>query len=545
MKSLKPCHIVAALVVAFSSLMPLPLGAQPAGAAPCPPKWSWESTYDDMRYVIHTEHWDLPDCSRTIFPGCRDLWLYLRALDTQGADMNEAMDYALCALNNDKEFWFNKFMDLADDAREAGNGTLREAMGRFLYEQHPMFPTRSALSDWCFRSEIYGIPLYKKAGELGFDKKIVKDDVQNLMDLSIQNLQAGKVDCLWTLEGNIDPCPEDGLQAAERVRRICRYFSLPSELNRCTELMNKYLIEVLCLKWSDAYEPWVAAACCDQGHHYYLNLANQHNLQRAKSHIEGFYATLYGKVEKQTDEGLEPVPGAQVTVVDPHGGPPWPPATADQDGNYEIKGALLHKQCSPFNISAEDPEGTCSVTSTYEGPLEAPDSGHRHEKNLVLECELKGVIELVMGPTWPNEEGWVEWSGNVLRIPFSIQDDTVVFEESGPWVMQITGVWVWYVGGNLVQTIPDWVENWQISNLQAEVLDDTYYCDGQGLGCLSYTRIEQRSEYGNLYDHEGRIIWVVDSTYGPRSTFGYIPMCDGCSTGPHFKHTVLHLEEDD
>ncbi|MCK4495478.1 MAG: hypothetical protein KAU91_03960, partial [Candidatus Aminicenantes bacterium] len=130
-------------------------------------------------------------------------------------------------------------------------------------------------------------------------------------------------------------------------------------------------------------------------HYFFLKLAEKHDLPEAKEYIDGFYATLYGKVEIETEEGRKPAPGAKVTVIAPKdkNAPKkrreWT-TNADENGKYKIKYVILHKDCSPFEITAEY-QGAEEET-TYEGPLEEPDSSYEYEKNLLIRPLWEGTI---------------------------------------------------------------------------------------------------------------------------------------------------------
>jgi polyhydroxyalkanoate synthesis regulator phasin len=119
-----------------------------------------------------------------------------------------------------------------------------------------------------------------------------------------------------------------------------------------------------------------------RGHGFFLELAEKYRLDKAKEHIEGFYATLKGKVEVEEEGKRKPASGAKVTVTDSKDDRTWE-ATADKDGKYKLEKVILHKSCSPFQIEGKH-EGD-SVDDSYQGPLEQPDKSKEHEKNLLIQ----------------------------------------------------------------------------------------------------------------------------------------------------------------
>ncbi|MEN8178756.1 MAG: hypothetical protein ABFS39_09060 [Pseudomonadota bacterium] len=150
------------------------------------------------------------------------------------------------------------------------------------------------------------------------------------------------------------------------------------------DLMNEYYEDALCK---------IPPHDQKEGHKHFLELAREEELDDSIEHNEGFYGTLYGKVETIRDGVRRPADGAEVKVED--SGESWS-VRADRDGNYEIKEIILHKECSPFDISAVH-EGDW-VNDTYDGPLEEPDKATRHEKNLLIEpkrqYDWSGTISL-------------------------------------------------------------------------------------------------------------------------------------------------------
>jgi hypothetical protein len=239
--------------------------------------------------------------------------------------------------------------------------------------------------------------LYDEAKKLGFDEGIVRDRAQILLHRSLEELEKGTEYIPSVLfqgppDGSVKREADEGLSWIEEVRVLTKYFELDGEYEYATDIMNRYLMEALCL--------------LQKGHQWYIDLASQYGLDNAREYIEGFYATLYGKVEVQVGEGRTPASGTKVVVTDPHDGRTWE-TSADEDGSYEIKEVILHELCSPFDIKGEYQDAT--VESSYTGPLTEPNESKRHEKNLIFNWELEMEIR------WSG--GCVSFGQEITRFP--------------------------------------------------------------------------------------------------------------------------------
>jgi len=160
-----------------------------------------------------------------------------------------------------------------------------------------------------------------------------------------------------------------------------------------------------------------------KGHKWYLELAKEYDLDKAVDHNEGFYATIKGKVEILTDDGKEPAPEAKVRVYAPLDDQEWT-TTADEEGEYEIEEVILHKDCSPFEISAEY-AGEKEETE-FDGPLEKPDQSYEFEKDLLIEPSgWEGTIKF-------------HWVSHIPKdSPVRSEFDTVEAEASKNWTLEV------------------------------------------------------------------------------------------------------------
>jgi hypothetical protein len=163
---------------------------------------------------------------------------------------------------------------------------------------------------------------------------------------------------------------DEGLKWVEDIREECDWWSFGRERADATLLMEEFYQDVMCINPTE------------KGHKWYLNLAKKHHLDEGKEHNEGFYATIYGKVEVDEGDGRKPAQGAKVRVYAPKDRQEWT-TTTDENGEYRIKKVVLHKDCSPFDISAEY-KGE-RVDENFEGPLTDPDRSYEYKKDLFIE----------------------------------------------------------------------------------------------------------------------------------------------------------------
>jgi hypothetical protein len=293
---------------------------------------------------------------------------YIQALEIMAKDRTKANNAALEAQSQGNPFYHKKFMELAELAQSYGDGDLADADILFRLEDQRGVMVWETL---CSKAEINGIPLYKRAKELKFDHNITRKQVQTLLKECLKQIEHGGnhlPSFLWPFSPGIaHPMADDRLSRVEIVRILAKIFDLNTEYNKATELMDMYLQDALCLM--------------KKGHRWYIKLAEMYRLANAKKYIEGFYAILYGKVEIEAKGKRVPAAYAVVTVTIPLDGETITVET-DSEGNYEMKDVLLHKDCSPFKITAEHAKD--KIVDSFDGPLEEPDPSYRHEKNLTI-----------------------------------------------------------------------------------------------------------------------------------------------------------------
>ncbi len=369
----------------------------------------WQLLYNQLKHKITQHENTYPTGDLKHHPA------YVQALEIFAKDRDDALmtaQEAQASSSPEARVFFHKFMDLVDSAQSAGNGALELADIIFRVEDN--WGPRS-WGTLCVIADHEGKPIYQKAGELEFDQNVTREQVRVMLNTALKDLDTG-----WSLRcgsgyvGQLYPTPsrdpmpqaDRGLRWVEEVRKLANYFSLPDVHSSGTELMNRYLRDALCL--------------LDNGHQWYLDLAKQYNLSDAKKHIKGFYATVYGKVELKTKSGRRPADGASVIICDPHDGTTWE-TTADENGDYEIEKAILHKDCSPFDISAE----WCGerTDEQYTGPLTKPDPSKRHEVNLLLDPSITGDFEFHYVCQLVSSYGVTVSSKYEHAVPFSVNFD--------------------------------------------------------------------------------------------------------------------------
>jgi len=365
---------------------------------------NWEQTYNELKAKIEKEYSEPVhgDWVSKVFDE------YLDWMDIKAADRKRAQGLSASAGNAGNPYWEKMFLDLMDYAHDSGETTLW--MADYIFLRLRVKGSGRAGDSWqaaVDKSSRYGKPLYTKAKELNFDAAYVRESVRCLMRFALGDVETGhmglycdrkmEIGTQYDDEGNllmpqmdfVATClprsalhmasegyacaPTDiGLGMVEMIRDVCEWFKL-HEYYEATDLMNMFYKDTMCK--SPPNKP-------GQGHRkFYGNLARKYHLKKSIDYNEGFYGTLYGKVEIETSEGRIAAAGAIVEVTAPFDGETWT-TEADSEGNYEIKEVLLHKACSPFIITAQS--GKDKITDQYFGPLEDPDRSYRHEKNLLI-----------------------------------------------------------------------------------------------------------------------------------------------------------------
>lgn len=334
--------------------------------------WDYLLTICRNEFLNHEAVYPKTQIGPFEYTGDHNVYPYLDAMQIFAADRDKAVKYSQEAQAQGNPYYFNEFMKLAELIQEAGNqkAVSNGATSLLFWE------SRYGELHWstlCLKLKEYGRPLYRGAITYKFDENIVRDRARLLVTRSLDQLENGYIHIpseLWNAppDGTVKREADEGLGWVEMVREEAEYFRLTGEYSRATDLMNRYLKATICL--------------LSNGHQWYLNLSNKHNLSDARHFIEGFYAKLFGKVEIETGEEKLPAAGAKITVTDPHDNRTWETET-DQEGHYEFEDAILHNLCSPFNIAAE--YMGIETESQYNGPLTQPNPSTEHEKNLLLE----------------------------------------------------------------------------------------------------------------------------------------------------------------
>jgi hypothetical protein len=327
---------------------------------------------------------------------------------TKAKDRDECEKLSYKAGKEGNPYWERKFFDLSDEADNSGEDTKSDAMFK-LMRIDDRLGGLGGYQQACYAAGPFvGEKIYNTAVENGYITDDIRERARCMMRYATNDLEAnwlyanheaflGHYDkeglqvgpegdfssaCMrrgeftTTTQGDPLPPADVAMKMIQPVRDICKFYGLDPEFNDATDLMVQYLKEkkVLCL-WPE------------EGHQWYIDLAQQYELDKVKEYMEGFYATINGKIEKEKDGEKQPVPNAEVRFLAPDDNRTWTTRT-DEAGNYRIEDVILHKSCSPFILSAEG-EG-CNKEEEVQGPLEEPDKSYELEKNLLLECEDGG-----------------------------------------------------------------------------------------------------------------------------------------------------------
>jgi len=369
----------------------------------------YESLYNNLNAKIESELRQPP-------PSTNVLEEYLKWMQIKATDRNKAEELSFKAGREGNPYWERKFFELSDKADNSGEDTKTDAMFKLMrIDDRSGKP--SGYQQACFAAgPSVGERIYTTASENGYITEDIKERARCMMRYATNDLEGNwlytdhesflghydangfqvmpdgdwSIECMrrgdFTTTSQGDPIQpaENAMKMVQQVRDICEFYHLNPEYDDATDLMVQYLKEkqVLCLKPSG------------EGHQWYIDLAKQYELDKAKEYMEGFYGTLKGKVEKEKDGVRVPVAGAEVEFEAPKDQRTWSTKT-DPEGNYKIEGAILHKSCGPFIISARG-DG-CFKLEDVPGPLEEPDRSYELEKNLLLECgeeAYKGTINV-------------------------------------------------------------------------------------------------------------------------------------------------------
>ncbi|MCK4263543.1 MAG: hypothetical protein KAX27_01245, partial [Candidatus Aminicenantes bacterium] len=285
----------------------------------------WQKEYDQLKAKIEREEGE-PRASP------KNLDEYIKWLRIKATDREKATELAGKAQLSRNPYWQNKFLDLKELAQESGDTTLWT--GGFVFmrvETKGAGGRGDSWTDAVFKAgPVVGQRLFQAAVDNGFDKEIIRDRARCLMRFANGDVEEGNTglyrgrrseighldqdgilvppkrdfdvtcerrDAFTTIEEGEPQAPSDtAMEWVEKIRERCLWYELNDEYDDSTDLMEQYLKErkVLCDNPPD------------KGHYFFLKLAEKHDLPEAKEYIDGFYATLYGKVEIETEEGRKP-----------------------------------------------------------------------------------------------------------------------------------------------------------------------------------------------------------------------------------------------
>ena len=424
----------------------LALGLMLIGGASSEQAISYDQKHAQLKQLI--------DANKDKPPTDSSLEVYLQWIQTKAGhrDQVKAVLDEVNALyikdpNNEQyNQWVQKFYELLQEAQNSGTGTVNAASIR-----HIFIKGTDSYDVTLWRVTNFARPIFSKAKECGFDTYYPKERARCLINYTIGDLESSRsggglyrdrelVFGYLDDEGNINIPNRDfsvecerrsefqrmsegepqktviwAFEWVERIREECDWWGFEGEKQDATDLMNEYYEDALCKVPPHRHK---------LGHKYFRDLAKEY--ERTEPSVEfneGFYGTLYGKVEVREDGERKPAPRAKVTVSDYD--ETWT-TTADGEGRYEIKNVILHKDCSPFDISAEY-EGD-RVDDTYQGPLEKPDKNTRHEKNLLiipdkqyqwsgeLVIEMREKLECMHSLDSPSVTGYESWVKDDVRL---------------------------------------------------------------------------------------------------------------------------------
>jgi len=447
----------------------------------------WQKEYDQLKAKIEREELEPRTSPKNIDEYER--WMRIKA-----ADRNKATELAGKAQLSGNPYWQNKFLELKELAQDSGNTTLWT--GGYVFMRVETKGAGGRGDNW--KSAVFkagpevGQKLFRWAGQYGFDREIIRDYARCLMRFANGDVEEGNTglyegrrseighldqegilvppnrdfdvtcerrDEFTTVEEGEPKVPADtAMEWVDEIREQCKWYKLQGEYDDSTDLMEEYLQEkkVLC----DLPH--------DKGHYFFLKLAEDYDLPKAEEYIDEFYATIYGKVELDTMEGRKPARGAKVIVRStkdkeaPKNRREWT-TTTDEDGKYKMKEVILHKDCSPFEITAE--HRNCEEETQYVGPLEEPNSSYEYKKDLLIFCPR--ILEVDC--SWSTDyerfpQSHVRWGGKAhIEIYVGVVDTKI----NGSTIKTLKG------NGKGSQECwvkidrPEWIENVQYS----EVID--------------------------------------------------------------------------
>ncbi len=371
---------------------------------------NFEALYNSLKAKIEKEE------TEPRWPELTQVEAYIKWMGIKAADRDKIRGISLRANQAGNPYWEKQFLNLALDAQQSGELTLWQGVLRLMRGENALNNRPESWSHCVFVSgPNVGEKLYNSAVKNGFSTEDVVERARCLMRHATNDLEANWLytnhesflghydannyrvlptgdwsdDCMrrgeFTTTNQGEPLmPADkAMEWAQEIRDICEFYNLKNEYDDATDLMVQYLKEklVLCVKPPE------------DGHQWYMDLSQEYKLDKALEYMEGFYATIRGKIEREKNGKKEPVPDAEIEFEAPKDQRIWT-AKSDQNGNYKIEGVILHKSCSPFILSAQG-DG-CFKKEEVQGPLEEPDKSFELEKNLLLDCEDEYVADLTI-----------------------------------------------------------------------------------------------------------------------------------------------------
>lgn len=375
---------------------------------------NWEQRYTELLHIIN-EHYDEPPAETD------DLGTFLYWIGTKGNELARAKQlldeanrmYIAHPDNQTYNNWVSEFFELVKHAEDSGNLTVWLASVKLLHiHENDIWITPL----WAVNQ--FGRKIYLKAKESGFSTIDPEQRSICMLNYSLGMLESDQANeepyefsgsgfSLYRGRLLLDGIPVNGGEAmtipdfldtycdgrkmfyrwmegepqkpilyafmnVDKIREECKWWGFGEIWQDATDLMNEYYEDALCK---------IPPHESKLGHKYFLQLAEEKNLEKSIKYNKGFYGTLYGKVEILIDGSKEPAPGAKVTVDDYD--ETWT-TTADENGRYKIEHVILHKDCSPFDISAR--YKGYQVDDTYDGPMTKPDTTNstRHRKDLLI-----------------------------------------------------------------------------------------------------------------------------------------------------------------
>jgi len=376
-----------------------------------------DQTLDDQILDWSLKHFELTnriDHNKNQPPAsCKQFEPYLHWMGVQAIDRDEVgaifdeihrlsqsdlKNKALADIYKDYEYLFYL-------AEIAGEGTVNMACMRFMYIKDHYDKWGHWKKAW-INLNTYGRQIYTRAVETRFNTHCTKERARCMLNFAIKDIETneyflgmyrdrtynfGYIDdagygvlpnrdfvvvceprseSYLVTEGEPWAPMAEAFENVELLREEAEWWNYPVQYQDATDLMNQYNRDALCDKRANRGR---------LGHRHFVELAKQYELDESVEYNEGFYGTLYGKVEILDGEEYLPASGAKVTIQEFD--QIWE-VTADENGYYEIPEAILHKECGPFQLIAEH-EGDW-VNDTYDGILEEPDRTARLNKDLLI-----------------------------------------------------------------------------------------------------------------------------------------------------------------